>query len=103
VARILDLPARAVSRADETEEEGEMLRLLELEEAEGDIEEDERKMIRGVFGLEDTTVREIMTPRTDIACASTFPSAGAGTSIPSAACRRTRSSPATSRSTRSNG
>ena len=66
VARILDLPARAVARPD-TEEEGEMLRLMQLEEAEGDIEEDERKMIRGVFGLEDTTVREIMTPRTDIA------------------------------------
>ena len=66
VARILDLPARTISRPD-TEEEEEMLRLMELEEAEGDIEEDERKMIRGVFGLEDTTVREIMTPRTDIA------------------------------------
>ena len=48
-----------------------MLRLMELEEDEGEIEEDERKMIRGVFGLEDTTVREIMTPRTDIAAVDT--------------------------------
>jgi CBS domain containing-hemolysin-like protein len=71
VARILDLPARAVSRPEETEEEEEMLRLMELEETEGDLEEDERMMIRGVFGLEDTTVREIMTPRTDIAAVDT--------------------------------
>ena len=48
-----------------------MLRLLDLEETEGDLEEDERKMIRGVFGLEDTTVREIMTPRTDIVALDT--------------------------------
>ena len=42
-----------------------MLRFLEIEDAEGEIEEDERKMIRAVFDLEDTAVREIMTPRTD--------------------------------------
>ncbi|MPZ49845.1 MAG: DUF21 domain-containing protein [Dehalococcoidia bacterium] len=71
VARVLDLPARAVRRNDDTEEEEELLRLLELEENEGDIEEDERKMIRGVFGLEGTTVREIMTPRVDIAAVDT--------------------------------
>lgn len=67
-ARLLDLPVRTVIRGrlapDESEEE--MLRMIELEENEGAIEEDERKMIRGVFGLEDTTVREIMTPRPDI-------------------------------------
>ena len=67
-ARILDLPVRAVTRNPPrmTEEEEEMLRLMELEDDEGDLEESERKMIRGVFGLEETTVREIMTPRTDI-------------------------------------
>src|SRR3972149_94173 len=67
-ARILDLPVRAVTRNPPrmTEEEEEMLRLMELEEDEGDLEESERKMIRGVFGLEETTGREIMTPRTDI-------------------------------------
>ena len=69
-ARILYLPAALVSRAPR-HEEAEMLRLMELEETEGDLEEDERKMIRGVFGLEDTTVREIMTPRTDIAAVDT--------------------------------
>jgi CBS domain containing-hemolysin-like protein len=67
-ARLLDLPIRAVlrGRAARDESEEEMLRFIELEENEGEIEEDERKMIRGVFGLEDTTVREIMTPRPDI-------------------------------------
>ena len=70
VARILDLPARAVARRAPEEEE-ELLRLMELEEDEGAIEEDERKMIRGVFGLEETAVREIMTPRTDIVAVDT--------------------------------
>jgi CBS domain containing-hemolysin-like protein len=70
-ARILDLPVRAVSHRPVEEEEEEMLRLMELEDDEGDLEEDERRMIRGVFGLEDTTVREIMTPRTDIAAVDT--------------------------------
>jgi CBS domain containing-hemolysin-like protein len=68
-ARLLALPARAVAYGSRRlEGEGDdLMRLLELEEDESPIEEDERKMIRGVFNLEDTTVREIMTPRTDIA------------------------------------
>jgi CBS domain containing-hemolysin-like protein len=70
IARLLYLPLRAISHA-ETEEEEEMMRLLELEEDEGTIEEDERKMIRGIFGLDETTVREIMTPRIDIAAVDT--------------------------------
>ena len=58
------------SKQVEAEEE-EMLRMMELEDDEGQIEDDERKMIRGVFGLEDTTVREIMTPRIDICAVDT--------------------------------
>jgi CBS domain containing-hemolysin-like protein len=69
--RILSIPARAVARPVSNDEEEEMLRLLEIEEDEGEIEDDERKMIRGVFGLEDTAVREIMTPRTDFAAVDT--------------------------------
>ena len=69
--RLLSIPARAVTRAPSGEEEEEMLRLMEIEEGEGEIEDEERKMIRGVFGLEDTAVREIMTPRTDIAAVDT--------------------------------
>jgi CBS domain containing-hemolysin-like protein len=72
-ARLLALPARAVAYGSRRfdGEEGEMLRMMELEEDAGPIEEDERKMIRGVFGLEGTTVREIMTPRTDVAALET--------------------------------
>ena len=71
IARILYLPVSAVARRPVEEEEEAMLRLIELEEDQGTIEEDERKMIRGVFGLEETTVREIMTPRMDIAAVDT--------------------------------
>ena len=38
---------------------------------EGTMEDDERTMIRGVFGLDETTAREIMTPRIDIAAVDT--------------------------------
>ncbi|HXH21605.1 MAG TPA: hemolysin family protein [Dehalococcoidia bacterium] len=66
-AHILNLPIRTVlRRRQDNEEDEEMMRMIELEEDEGEIEEDERKMIRGVFGLEETSVREIMTPRIDI-------------------------------------
>jgi putative hemolysin len=61
--RLLDMPApQAVE-----EEQEEILRLVELEESSGGIEEEERQMIRGIIGLEDTTAREIMVPRLDIA------------------------------------
>ena len=68
--RVLRIPGRAIAQPTEGEEE-EMLRLLEIEDDEGDLEDEERKMIRGVFGLEDTAVREIMTPRTDFAAVDT--------------------------------
>jgi len=45
----------------------DLLRLVEMEESSGGIEPDERQMIRGVIGLEDTSIREIMVPRIDIA------------------------------------
>jgi len=69
--RILRIPARAVAHDVENDDEQEMLRLMEIEEDTGQIEDDERKMIRGVFGLEGTAVREIMTPRTDFAAVDT--------------------------------
>ncbi|MBN1864621.1 MAG: HlyC/CorC family transporter [Victivallales bacterium] len=37
----------------------------------GSLEDDERRMIRGVFDLDDTAVREIMTPRVDVKGIST--------------------------------
>ena len=74
---VLDLPARALLRwrrlgAEATEPLDEpegLLRVLEMEESVGLIDEDERKMIRRVMALEDTTAREIMVPRIDIVAA----------------------------------
>ena len=74
---VLDLPARALLRwrrlgAEATEpldEPEELLRVLEMEESAGLIDENERKMIRRVMALEDTTAREIMVPRIDIVAA----------------------------------
>ncbi len=43
-----------------------ILRIVEDEEGE-EIEEDERQMIRGIIDMEDTTAREIMVPRIDVA------------------------------------
>ena len=75
---VLDLPARGLVRwrglgaraagtLDGTEE---FLRLLEMEEGAGLIDEDEREMIRGIMALEDTTAREIMVPRIDVVALS---------------------------------
>ncbi len=74
---VLDMPARALLRwrrlgAEATEtldEPAELLRVLEMEESAGLIDEDERKMIRSVMALENTTAREIMVPRIDIVAA----------------------------------
>jgi len=71
---LLDMPARALLRwrrlgAEDTEpldETEELLRLLEMEESAGLIDEDERQMIRRVMTLEETTAREIMVPRIDM-------------------------------------
>jgi len=49
--------------------EDEILSLVEQDETEGEeasLEEDEKRMIKGVFDLDNTDVREIMTPRVDI-------------------------------------
>ena len=71
-ALLLDLPVatlldrwrrRHPLAAGEAEE---VIRLAELEEASGPLPEEERQMIRGIMELEQTTVREIMVPRTDV-------------------------------------
>ena len=49
--------------------EDEILSLVDQNEADGEdssLEEDEKRMIKGVFDLDNTDVREIMTPRVDI-------------------------------------
>ena len=77
LAWLLDLPGRLIARLPlapertaEVDEQEALLRLMEMEQP-GSIEDDERQMIRGVMGLVDTTAREIMVPRIDIAAVST--------------------------------
>ncbi|MBT1073038.1 hemolysin family protein [Pelotalea chapellei] len=49
---------------------GEIQDLIRASEEEGIVNEDESEMIRSIFSLRSTVVREIMVPRTDIACVS---------------------------------
>ncbi len=51
------------AREDETEE---FLRLADIETDGEPIEEDERRMIRAIIEMDDTTAREIMVPRIDV-------------------------------------
>ena len=46
--------------------EAELRELVDLAEARSVIESGERKMIHSVFELGDTSVREVMVPRTDV-------------------------------------
>jgi len=68
---VLGLPARLIARTIRavSPEPDDLLALVEREEAAGGVEEEERRMIRGVIGLEDKTAREIMVPRIDMAAA----------------------------------
>lgn len=71
-AFILGLPSRlvAVSIRAVTPDAGiDILSLVEREEAAGGVEEQERRMIRGIIDLEDKAAREIMVPRIDMAAA----------------------------------
>jgi CBS domain containing-hemolysin-like protein len=72
-AYLLDLPGRALLRlpafrpADvELDDDEGLVRLVEMEESQGGIEQEEREMIRAVIELEDTTAREVMVPRIDM-------------------------------------
>jgi CBS domain containing-hemolysin-like protein len=55
---------------ERTTTEDEILSLVERAEEEkptdANLQEDERRMIRGIFDLDETLVREIMTPRVDL-------------------------------------
>ena len=50
--------------------EEEIQDLIEAGEEEGVVNEDESDMIRAIFALDSTVVREIMIPRTEMACIS---------------------------------
>lgn len=71
-AFILGLPSRVIARSLRVvapSMNGDILSLVEREEAAGGVEEQERRMIRGIIALEDKTAREIMVPRIDVAAA----------------------------------
>ncbi|MEO8538843.1 MAG: hemolysin family protein [bacterium] len=71
-AFVLGLPSRVVARsirAVAADPSTDILTLVEREEAAGGVEEQERRMIRGIIALEDKSAREIMVPRIDMAAA----------------------------------
>jgi CBS domain containing-hemolysin-like protein len=79
-AWLMELPRRGLARllrrrteaVDEVSESEELVRLMEIEEGNGGtIEEPERRMIRGIINLEETSVHEIMVPRIDITAVPT--------------------------------
>lgn len=56
-------------RAEVNEDDDELMRLVELSEGNGGIENGELTMIRRIAGMVDRAVREIMVPRIDIVAA----------------------------------
>ncbi|MFD1513362.1 hemolysin family protein [Halomarina rubra] len=54
------------SESEETHTEEEILAILAESGAAGEVDSEEVLMIRGVFDLDDTPVREIMRPRPDV-------------------------------------
>ncbi|MCM2360053.1 MAG: hemolysin family protein [Geobacteraceae bacterium] len=66
---LMDLVGRFLSGRKKVTEE-EIQELMDAGEEEGIINEEENEMIRAIFTLRDTVVREIMVPRTDMACVS---------------------------------
>ncbi len=48
----------------------EIRTLVEVGEEHGELEEEEREMITSIFEFGETTIREIMIPRTDMVCVS---------------------------------
>jgi putative hemolysin len=65
------LTVRLIGRASETQAaltEEELRTLVDVSASEGVVEREEREMIHKVFELEDTLVRSVMVPRTDMFC-----------------------------------
>jgi CBS domain containing-hemolysin-like protein len=65
INRSLETVVRGDQAARAEDGTGEILRLADIDTDEP-IEEDERQMIQGIIGMEDTTAREIMAPRIDV-------------------------------------
>jgi magnesium and cobalt exporter, CNNM family len=67
---LLRLRGRPGEAFEEVLESDELVRLMEIEEEEGEMEPTEREMIRGIINLEETSVHEIMVPRIDVVAVS---------------------------------
>jgi len=67
---LLEMLGRFLSGRRKITEE-EIQQLMDASEEEGLINEEENEMIRSIFSLRDRVVREIMVPRTDMACVTT--------------------------------
>ena len=59
--KLLRLKAKPTTISEE-----EIKSLIQAAEEEGSIKEIEKKMLHNIFEIDDTTVKEIMTPRTDV-------------------------------------
>ena len=57
-----------VNEHKETHSEDEIKMILSSSQEEGIIEEEEEKLIQNVFDFNDTVAKDVMTPRTDMAC-----------------------------------
>jgi putative hemolysin len=71
LAGLTALMVRLVSRGrteQATLSEEELRTLVDVGASEGVVEREEREMIHKVFELEDTLVRSVMVPRTDMVC-----------------------------------
>ncbi|HEY3065241.1 MAG TPA: hemolysin family protein [Methylomirabilota bacterium] len=68
---LTSLTVRALGRERQTQpqlSEDELRTLVDVGASEGVVEREEREMIHKVFQLEDTVVRSLMVPRTDMFC-----------------------------------
>jgi putative hemolysin len=71
LASLTALTVRLVGHASEAQaslSEEELRTLVDVGASEGIVEREEREMIHKVFELEDTLVRSLMVPRTDMFC-----------------------------------
>jgi CBS domain containing-hemolysin-like protein len=64
--RLLERSRSEQTDDDDDDDEEEVAAYIEVGEREGILEAAEGKMMRGIVDLDETKVREIMTPRTDI-------------------------------------
>jgi len=69
IADFIMRPFKSLVKREASLVTGEEIRMLvNVGEEEGAIEEEEKEMINGVFGLGDTQVKEVMVPHIDMAC-----------------------------------